>query len=188
MYRRSIFSILDKEKYDLLREQFSWMLSGVSSPAKRRKRLPKLGLRRKSLKFQRLKRLWMNALQNWKKNTRRWLPFQSPLTIIIQSSRFSTNTEEVWLILRTLEIGWTSRSQMPKFLVSRASARFVAFICCWKHPNLSAGPAWGGRCAEQGCDCSALRGFARESVPEGHAPRTPAHWDTIVKGGCQSAF
>ena len=54
-----------------------------------------------------------------------WLPFQIHLNIT-NFARCLTNTEEVWQILRTLEIGWTSRSQMPRFLVSRASARFVA--------------------------------------------------------------
>ena len=50
------------------------------------------------------------------------------------------------------------------------------------------GPTGGGRCAEQSSDCGALRSFRRESVPEGHAPGTSAHRDTIVKGQCQSVF
>ena len=67
---------------------------------------------------------------------------------------------------------------MPRFLVSRASARFVALECIsgfFLKTSNCPGPAGGGRCAEQGSDCGAIRGFTRESVPEGHAPRTPAH-------------
>ena len=52
-----IIIVLDKEKCVLLRGQFSWMLNGVSSQAKRRKRQLKLLLRRKNLKYQRQKRL-----------------------------------------------------------------------------------------------------------------------------------
>ena len=53
----------------MLHGQFTWMPNGVSSPARRRRRHQKL--RKRNLKCQRLKRLCMSGLQNWKKNMQR---------------------------------------------------------------------------------------------------------------------
>ena len=122
----------------------------------------------------------MNALQNWKKNMQR---------LAVVFPEYLDHNHLIFQVFdkyrRSLADFENLRNRMNKQVSDAKIFGIQGFckVCGTSFVYLgpffttanSPGPARGGRCIEQGSDCSAFRGFTRESVPEGHAPRTPAH-------------